>query len=103
MVTPSDIQLIGNELAIKWSDGGESFISAPALRAASPSASAKGEPDLFGRMQGGEGLRDFSIVTITNWKIVGNYAVQFTFSDGHRTGLYSYELLRRIGEDEVEA
>jgi DUF971 family protein len=101
VVTPADIQLIGNELAIKWSDGGETFISAPGLRAASPSASARGEPDLFGRMHGGEGAKDFSDVVITDWKIVGNYAVQITFSDGHRTGLYSYELLRRIGEGDA--
>lgn len=98
MIRPLDLQLIGNEIAIKWADGAESFIGAPALRAASPSAAARGEPDVFGRIQGGEGRKDFSAVTIRGWRIVGDYAVQFDFSDGHRTGLYSYELLRHLGE-----
>ncbi|MDQ5979495.1 MAG: hypothetical protein QG602_2469, partial [Verrucomicrobiota bacterium] len=26
-----------------------------------------------------------------------NYAIRFDFSDGHRTGLYSYDLLRKLG------
>lgn len=98
VIRPTDLQLIGNEIAIKWADGAESFITAPALRAASPSAAARGEPDVLGRIYGGEGPRDFSDVTVRGWRIVGDYAVQFEFSDGHRTGLYSYELLRRLGE-----
>lgn len=99
VIRPTDLQLIGNEIAIKWADGAESFIAAPALRAASPSAAARGEPDVFGRVLGGEGEKDFSEVTVLGWRIVGDYAVQFEFSDGHRTGLYSYELLRRLGDN----
>jgi ATP-binding protein involved in chromosome partitioning len=30
---------------------------------------------------------------------VGNYAVQFTFSDGHSTGLYAYERLRGLRDE----
>ncbi len=98
MVTPQRIELIGAEIAIKWADGAETFVAAPLLRGASPSASARGEPDIFGRVHGGEGPRDFSGVTVTGWEIVGNYAVRFQFSDGHNTGLYTYDLLRRLGE-----
>ena len=97
MIAPKDIQLIGNEIAIKWADGAESYIPAPRLRAASPSAEARGEPDLFGVVRGGESRREFSAVTVTGWVIVGNYAVRFDFSDGHRTGLYTYDLLRQLG------
>lgn len=97
MISPTDIQLIGNEIAIRWADGAESYVAAPRLRAASPSAEARGEPDLFGVVHGGEGRRDFSAVTVTGWTIVGNYAVRFDFSDGHRTGLYTYDLLRQLG------
>jgi DUF971 family protein len=98
VIAPTDIQLIGNEVAIKWADGVETYHPAPALRAASPSAESKGEPEIFGRIHGGEGRRDFSAVTVTGWQVIGNYAVRFEFSDGHGTGLYSYELLRRLGE-----
>lgn len=97
VVAPTRIELIGNEVAIRWADGAESFIAVPALRAASPSASARGEPDIFGRIHGGEAPRDFTGVTVTGWEIVGNYAVRFAFSDGHSTGLYTYELLRTLG------
>ena len=98
VIAPTDIQLIGNEVAIKWADGVESYLPFPALRAASPSAAAKGEPDIFGRIHGGEGRRDFSGVSVTGWQVIGNYAVRFDFSDGHNSGLYSYELLRQLGE-----
>ena len=96
--TPARIELIGSEIAIKWADGAEHFHPTPALRAASPSAAARGEPDIFGRVHGGEGPRDFSGVTVVGWEIVGNYAVRFEFSDGHNSGLYTYDLLRRLGE-----
>lgn len=98
MIAPVRIELIGNEVAIRWADEAETFVTAPALRAASPSAAARGEPDLFGRMHGAEGRRDFSAVAVTGWQIVGNYAVRFRFSDGHDSGLYTYELLRALGE-----
>lgn len=98
MQTPVDIQLIGTEVAIRWDDGAESFISFATLRAASPSAAVKGERDIFGHQYGGEVPRNYVGVEVTGWARVGNYAIQFDFSDGHRTGLYSYELLRELGK-----
>ena len=35
-------------------------------------------------------------LTVTDLQLVGNYAVQLTFSDGHRTGIYSWQYLREI-------
>ncbi|WP_438482150.1 gamma-butyrobetaine hydroxylase-like domain-containing protein [Oleiharenicola lentus] len=98
MLTPTDIQLIGSEVAIRWSDDKESFISCATLRAASPSAEVRGEKDIFGHQYGGEAPKNFVGVEVKTWERVGNYAVRFDFSDGHRTGLYSYELLRQLGE-----
>jgi DUF971 family protein len=94
---PLDVQLIGSEVAIRWSDGGESFITTKRLRANSPSAEVKGEQDIFGNQYGGEKPRDHSGVAVLGWEQVGNYAIRFDFSDGHRTGLYSYALLRELG------
>jgi len=98
MQTPVDIQLIGAEVAIRWDDGAESFISFATLRAASPSAAVRGERDIFGHQYGGEVPRNYVGVEVTGWSRIGNYAIQFDFSDGHRTGLYSYELLRELGK-----
>ncbi|MBL4575314.1 MAG: DUF971 domain-containing protein [Opitutaceae bacterium] len=106
MISPKNIQLIGTEIAILWEDGKESYFSAPVLRAASPSASAQGEKDIFGQQYGGEFGKDHSDVTIDGWKMIGSYAVRFEFSDGHKTGLYSYDYLReldkRLREDQSD-
>ena len=97
MTNPQDIQIIGTEVAIRWEDGQESFITFATLRAASPSAQVKGERDIFGTVYGGEAPRDYRGVEVTGWERIGNYAIRFEFSDGHRTGLYTYELLQELG------
>lgn len=96
--TPANIQLIGHEVAILWSDGVETYFPMEHLRAASPSAQNIGERDILGNQYGGDGPKKFPGVTVTGWEIVGNYAVRFDFSDGHRTGLYSYDYLRKLAE-----
>jgi DUF971 family protein len=93
---PTDIQLIGSEVAVRWSDGKESFISFATLRAASPSAETRGERDIFGHQYGGEAPKNYVGVEVLNWERVGNYAIRFDFSDGHRTGLYTYPMLRNL-------
>jgi DUF971 family protein len=96
MHAPLRIELIGDEVALAWSDGAESFIPMERLRAASPSAETQGERDIFGNQYGGNGPKQFPGVTVTGWERVGNYAIRFDFSDGHRTGLYAYDYLRRV-------
>ena len=96
MHAPANIQLIGQEVAIVWDDGAESFFAFERLRAASPSAETAGERDIFGQQYGGEAPRNFAGVAVTGWERIGNYALRFDFSDGHRTGLYSYDYLRKL-------
>ena len=93
---PENIQAIGDEIAIRWGDGRESYHRMEDLRAASPSAENKGESDLLGNRVGGTDQTQFPGVAVTGWEIVGGYAVQFRFSDGHNTGLFSYGLLREL-------
>jgi DUF971 family protein len=102
VIAPADIQLIGNELAIRWQDGLETYLTVPALRAASPSAEVQGEQDIFGRSYGGGAGEGTPDVTLLGWQVVGNYALQFQFSDGHRTGIYTYAYLRRLGTGVAE-
>ena len=51
---------------------------------------------------GPEGLGDPNQITVPtdtqaiNLELVGRYAIQFTWSDGHSTGIYSFETLREI-------
>jgi DUF971 family protein len=98
MLSPANVQLIGSEVAIQWNDGRESYITFATLRAASPSAETRGERDIFGHQYGGEAPKAYVGVEVNRWEQIGNYALRFEFSDGHRTGLYTYELLRQLGD-----
>jgi DUF971 family protein len=97
MNLPTNIQIIGNEVAVVWDDGLESYFDFEKLRAASPSAETQGERDILGVQYGGDAPRKFPGVAVLGWEQVGNYAVRFDFSDGHRTGLYSFDYLRKLG------
>ena len=97
MISPKRIEAIGTEVAIIWSDGSEDYLPMERLRAWSPSAENTGERDLLGRQFGGTEQKTFPGVTVTNWRIIGGYAIQFDFSDGHNTGLFGFDYLKRLG------
>ena len=96
---PTDIQIIGTELAVKWDDGAESFVPFEKLRRACPCAGCKGEVDVMGNLYKNpeQPLRPeaFQLLRVIN---VGNYAVQPVWADGHATGLYSFAYLRHVAE-----
>ena len=98
---PTDIQQIGGELAIKWDDGAETFVSLEKLRRHCPCAGCKGEVDIMGNLYKGPDRplspQAFQLVRVEN---VGGYALQPVWADGHTTGLYSYEYLKRVGESQ---
>ena len=98
MRPPRDLQIIGDFVAITWEDGREQCLRAELLREVSPSAENMGEVDILGQRWGGDGPRRFPGVIVTGMSRVGNYAVTFEFSDGHRTGIYSWEYLADIEE-----
>ena len=98
MAAPEQIQTIGEEVAIRWADGSESYIGMELMRAASPSAENTGESDLLGNTIGGTDQTEYPGVRVTGWELVGGYAVQFRFSDGHNTGIYSYKYLKDLAE-----
>jgi DUF971 family protein len=97
---PLDIQQIGNELAIKWEDGDESFISLEVLRRCCPCADCKGETDILGNVYKNPGRplpqTAFQLVRFVN---VGGYAIQPVWADGHTTGIYSFDYLKRVAMD----
>jgi len=96
MIQPENIQLIGNELCILWKDGSESYFTAEFLRLHSPSAQNIGEKDILGNQYGGGGNKDFSEVEIRGWDLQGNYAMRPLFSDGHSSGIYSWDYLKKL-------
>jgi DUF971 family protein len=95
---PTSVQAIGNELAIAWSDGQESYLSLDFLRRACPCAACGGEPDVLGnivRPRVSYSARSFELLS---WNFIGGYAIQPRWADGHDTGIYSYQYLRRLAE-----
>jgi DUF971 family protein len=95
---PKSVQVIGKELAIVWDDGREDYLSFEKLRRECPCAMCRGERDLLGNVYRGpqRPLTERSFQLLSH-RTVGSYAVQITWGDGHNDGIYSYELLRRIG------
>jgi len=94
---PVNLQQIGQELAVKWEDGTEGFISLERLRHACPCAGCKGESDVMGNLYKGPDQtltrQSFELRKLT---VVGSYAVQPVWADGHNTGLYSFEYLKQL-------
>jgi DUF971 family protein len=94
---PLDIQPIGEELAIKWADGAESFLRLETLRRYCPCAACKGEVDVMGNLHKGEEkpLKPAAF-RLLRFDRVGSYAIQPVWGDGHTTGIYSFDYLRRL-------
>jgi len=96
---PTDIQQVGGDLAIKWDDGSENFVRLETLRRCCPCAGCKGEVDVMGNVYRNPDRplppAAFELRGIT---AVGGYAIQPIWGDGHATGLYSFEYLRKVAE-----
>jgi DUF971 family protein len=96
---PAGIQQIGHQLAIKWEDGTETFIALETMRRRCPCASCQGETDILGNVYKGParelGVQAFELRRLN---YVGAYAVNPVWGDGHSTGIYSFEYLKRLGE-----
>jgi len=96
---PIDIQHIGDELAIKWDDGAESFIKLETLRRYCPCAGCKGERDIMGNLyKGPEKPLSPESFRLLRLAMIGGYAVQPFWGDGHSTGLFSFDYLRQAAE-----
>ncbi len=96
---PTGVKADRNErvLKISWDDGRESVYPFAGLRAACPCVSCKGGHDNMGGPADPALVRDApdNGVTVTNLQAVGAYALQFFWSDGHDTGIYTWDYLRQ--------
>ncbi len=88
---PVRIEVIdGAELQIGWSDGAMTALSTAQVRAACPCAACRALPAAE------RTAAAYKDVTIDSAALVGSYAVSFVFGpDGHSTGIYSFNELRR--------
>ena len=91
---PTEIKLHQKSriLDITFSDGKKFQFSCEFLRVHSPSAEVSGHGPGQEVLQTGK-----KMVSIQKIEPVGNYAIQLNFTDGHNTGLYSWDLLYNYG------
>ena len=97
---PKNIQQIGQELAIKWDDGSESFLNLETLRRQCPCAGCKGEVDVMGNLHKNPDRpltpAAFQLVRV---EMVGGYALQPVWADGHASGLFAFDYVKRLAEE----
>lgn len=106
-VHPTRLERIGDErLGITWSDGTQRVYVIRDLRRACPCATCREKKDSAPAAGFDRGSAAFTVLSpeetlplrIRGMTPVGNYAYAIAFSDGHETGIYSFEFLRELGE-----
>ena len=95
---PTEIRYIEDEdlLKITFSDGEAFDYETPILRGYCPCAHCQGHgslPHVFNP------IREQSQITVDDISQVGGYAICIAWGDGHNTGVYSFELLRKFAEE----
>jgi DUF971 family protein len=92
-------RLSPSELRVEWDDGHQGRHTMAVLRKYCPCAACKSERDA------NDGPALLPIVVpgkneLQGVEPVGSYALQLSWVDGHRTGIYTYDYLRQICECE---
>lgn len=87
-------------LTIEWDDGSSSYYSIAYLRKMSPSAEMRELRQEQARnpltVLPASASRQSGPLAAESAELVGNYAIKIRFSDGHDTGIYSWQYLRSI-------
>jgi DUF971 family protein len=95
----SDMILLELELAVKWNDEKESYIPLKLLRENCPCAFCSGEKDALGNVyKGTKQVLGDTAYKAQNMEKVGQYALRITWGDRHADGLYTYTMLRKLGD-----
>jgi DUF971 family protein len=94
---PRTHHIVGDFLVVIWDDGHESYYPAEELRRACPCAYCSGEPDLFGRVsRPAEQNYSPAAFRLGSVDVIGNYALQPNWADGHSHGLWTHDRLRAL-------
>lgn len=91
---PEAISQEHGELVIQWKDGRVCRYGLLSLRKQCPCANCRGGHSV-------DSVRTTDHITeiaLVSWKKVGRYALSFTWSDHHDTGIYTYDRLRAACE-----
>ena len=92
MITPTDFRILDSrEILVTWSDDHRSLFDPRYLRLACPCAGCIDEWSGKRTIQADKIPDSLNLQT---WSQVGRYAIKIVWSDGHQTGIYSYDYLR---------
>ena len=93
MSWPTDITAMdkGRVLEVAFDDGQVIRLTAERLRVESPSAEVQGHSPSQKRTSAARKTSPLSAI-----EPVGNYAIKIVFDDGHDTGLYTWDYLRKL-------
>ena len=96
--TPRDLKVKIKEqmLLIDWKDGLQSQLSLDRLRKVCPCASCKTERGQKSDNPLNILKADPAGIHVTSANLVGNYAIQFHWSDGHNTGIFDFRFLKEL-------
>jgi DUF971 family protein len=86
-------------LIIDWSDGRVGRYPVSALRLACPCVECRGGHERMGRDYDPKNLLDLTPAQsygVERLELVGNYALQFFWDDGHHSGIYTWDYLYRL-------
>ncbi|MEE9296811.1 MAG: DUF971 domain-containing protein [Phycisphaerae bacterium] len=100
-ITPSELKVrrAEQELRIRWRDGKESVFAAFMLRKQCPCATCRQEREKQSRtLLPVLKQAPPTELKLTNAQLVGNYAIQLFWSDGHSTGIYDFKYLRGLDD-----
>lgn len=91
-----DLRLGDQVLAITWADGHQSEYRLGLLRRECPCAACRTEREKPAPMLPILSSRQSGEVRATGGHLVGNYALQIDWTDGHNAGIYDFQLLRAL-------
>jgi len=103
-MSPKQVKVIKkNKLKIAWEDSSETILSLKYMRDECPCAGCKGETILLKTYRPPQP----TVVTpemyqVKNIEVVGDYAIQVTWKDGHNTGIYSWDYINQLEEGRNE-
>jgi DUF971 family protein len=93
--TAIDVNRASGTLQLSWADGHETTYDAVALRWLCPCAYCRGEAGLPGWLDSNPTLTPDQ-TRIVGAALVGTYAIQLTWGDGHDSGFHTFMLLREM-------
>jgi DUF971 family protein len=107
-ISPAKVKIAiseGTGVEITWKDGHRSQWTFPYLRDACPCATCHEEREKTGRAVGEPRPQPKQLLPLytppakpLSAEPIGNYAIKFKWADGHESGIYSWDFLRRLDE-----